>query len=558
MFLFDFAIGGLAMTAKSAFPPEQLENIAAYLDGELPEEQAAEIERTLATSPEARQELQEMVAAWEMLDVLPRIRATEAFTKQTLASIRVEAAAGGRPKRRWVEHAIPVAMWGVLLGVVAAVSFAVAAHWGRQEYEPVLEKLALLENEPLYREVGSLKFLQKLHESGLFAEDVSPQDGAAFDLTWFPQQRSPDIRGGASDADATWIVAQYDRAEAIKRVERMPQAERERILAAFQRLQQMSSDQLAALEQLHRAVAADPDLQVTLRRYVQWLRSLDVLERDRIRSAGSDDERLALVRDARQSERLLALRLQPEELERIISLVEQRLPIPEEVRRRFNGGQSQAARQLRFLEMIARAIDLRGTPGAETWEELEKHLMSERARSVLAAEPNIERRWWGLLHAALMTVVEQLVRKHPPPVADTEKLDELLDQLPDDERNRILRLSPEDARRELWRRYVMRELQQRPKADREAWPAIWQAHRLAQEIRAVITGERTSLRWIGGGRFDPRKRGGERPPFPRGRGFPNGPRGGGPGADRPGNVPGPEGRRLPFRREPVGPPKDMT
>ncbi len=82
----------------------------------------------------------------------------------------------------------------------------------------------------------------------------------------------------------------------------------------------------------------------------------------------------------------------------------------------------------------------------------------------------------------------------------------------------------------------MTELQQRPKAEREIWPAVWQANRLAQEIRAIVLGERDRLRWFSGRPFDPRSRNGDRPAFPRGRVFPgNRPRG-----PRPGEQPFPD------------------
>lgn len=520
------------MSAKSAFPPEQLENIAAYLDGELPEEQAAEIERTLATNPQARQELQEMIAAWEMLDALPQIRATEEFTRQTMASIRMEASPAVPHPAVWKERALPVVAWAAILSCVAVLSYAVAAHWGRRSYQPILEDLALLENEPLYREVGSLEFLRAVREARLFEDQVDGANGSTFAVPWEPAAPSSAPEGSGPEAP---IVLRYAWDEAVQRVERMTASQRDQILASYRRIQELPPERRQALERLHQAVANDPDLQVTLRRLVRWLRGLDPEQRDQIRLAADDEERLNHVRELRRTERLLALRFAPEELDRVLTLVEQRLPIPEDVRRRVGAeGQSEQLRRLRLLEMVARAMDFRGTPDAATWQELEKHIADESTRRLLLSEPDLKRRWWALVHAALMTAAGELARKHSAALADAAKLDELLAELAPDERNRILRMPADEARRELWRRYIMTKLQQQPKAQREVWPAVWQAYRLVQEIREVIRGEREHLRWFGGRGFDPRSRNGERPPFAPGRRFPgNRPRG--PGAeDRPG------------------------
>ncbi|MEX0585756.1 MAG: hypothetical protein WD176_03880, partial [Pirellulales bacterium] len=53
-------------------------DLVAYLDGELDAETSRELENLLATDPNARDEMQRMEQAWDLLDELPRAEVDEA------------------------------------------------------------------------------------------------------------------------------------------------------------------------------------------------------------------------------------------------------------------------------------------------------------------------------------------------------------------------------------------------------------------------------------------------------------------------------------------------
>ena len=70
----------------------QQENLIAYLDGELTDEAAASVEKTLAEQVAARQEVEKLTRTWELLDLLPEGRASHGFTEKTLTAVRTKLA----------------------------------------------------------------------------------------------------------------------------------------------------------------------------------------------------------------------------------------------------------------------------------------------------------------------------------------------------------------------------------------------------------------------------------------------------------------------------------
>ncbi len=73
------------MTRLSA---EQRENLVAYLDGELDDSATQNIEQVLAESVVARHDVDMLSRTWDLMNVLPGVKASEEFTRKTLSSIR--------------------------------------------------------------------------------------------------------------------------------------------------------------------------------------------------------------------------------------------------------------------------------------------------------------------------------------------------------------------------------------------------------------------------------------------------------------------------------------
>jgi anti-sigma factor RsiW len=84
--------------------PEQRSNLVAYLDGELADEEAQEIERILAGSPVARNEVEMLQRTWDLLDGLPRVHVSEEFTRKTLTSLKVDEIRPAVAERPWFQQ----------------------------------------------------------------------------------------------------------------------------------------------------------------------------------------------------------------------------------------------------------------------------------------------------------------------------------------------------------------------------------------------------------------------------------------------------------------------
>src|SRR6185369_4564028 len=75
---------------------EQRENLVAYIDGELDESAVQGVEQALAESVVARHEIDMLSRTWDLLNVLPGVKVSDEFSRNTLSSIR----AAEQPKSR--------------------------------------------------------------------------------------------------------------------------------------------------------------------------------------------------------------------------------------------------------------------------------------------------------------------------------------------------------------------------------------------------------------------------------------------------------------------------
>ncbi len=162
---------------------EQLTQLVSYLDGELDDTQADEIERNIINDPDMRSHVDILSRTWAMLDDLEEVSASQQFTQATLATISTEAVAAeretpGNAKRSLIEafaryKVLPCFLLGVL-GVTAGMMLSGRLHERRlNRFEEtaeavardalVVEKLDMLLKDDLYRIVPSAEALQQLN-----------------------------------------------------------------------------------------------------------------------------------------------------------------------------------------------------------------------------------------------------------------------------------------------------------------------------------------------------------------------------------------------------------
>ncbi len=149
------------------------EKLVAYLDGELPESDARDIEQSLASDPAMRAEVEQLNRAWDMLDLLPRPNASGEFSSRTLATLKVSGATTALPNEHSAAPTVaivatkpmrfgihPLVAWSAGLVAISLLGFVVGRMTARPDNDVWLDDLALIEQLDVYREIGDAKFLR--------------------------------------------------------------------------------------------------------------------------------------------------------------------------------------------------------------------------------------------------------------------------------------------------------------------------------------------------------------------------------------------------------------
>jgi anti-sigma factor RsiW len=149
------------------------EELVAFLDGELDSESQDQVEHRLRTDRAYRQKLKELQAAWDLLDELPRVEATESFTQTTVKMVALT----GEAEALTVERQLLRRRWGsvaTLAGAVLAalgLGYAVMLQRLDEPNQRLVQDLPVIENMDLYRIADSVDFLRSLDDASLFDEE---------------------------------------------------------------------------------------------------------------------------------------------------------------------------------------------------------------------------------------------------------------------------------------------------------------------------------------------------------------------------------------------------
>jgi len=154
--------------------PTERANLVAYLDGELNDAEARAIATKLTSSATARRELELLEKTWDLLDHLPRPKASEALTTRTLTQMRQIAEQGGQIESAFRGVALHAGRLGAALAasvVAALVGFALTQWAWPNPTAKLARELPLIEHLDEYREVGTFDYLESLAESPEFSSD---------------------------------------------------------------------------------------------------------------------------------------------------------------------------------------------------------------------------------------------------------------------------------------------------------------------------------------------------------------------------------------------------
>ena len=156
---------------------EQRADLTAYLDGELGDEETRAIEQTLAASEVARHDVEMLTRTWDLLDALARPAASPDFATKTIASLKVETVSAAPSWRPQVDRALVWLGWATWISAAGVAGFAVGHRLLPDRSDPLVRDLPLLEKLELYRDVGSVEFLQALDRQPLPAPPAGGAGG---------------------------------------------------------------------------------------------------------------------------------------------------------------------------------------------------------------------------------------------------------------------------------------------------------------------------------------------------------------------------------------------
>lgn len=156
--------------------PTERANLVAYLDGELGEHESRAIATKLTQSVTARREIEMLQKTWEMLEHLPRPRASEAFTQRTLSEVDRLSSAGGKiatAASRTLRRALAVGLCVLASLVCFGAGLALTRRVWPDPTSRLARDLSIAERLDEYRDVGTLEFLERLDRSPEFDDDVT-------------------------------------------------------------------------------------------------------------------------------------------------------------------------------------------------------------------------------------------------------------------------------------------------------------------------------------------------------------------------------------------------
>jgi len=169
----------------SASQPPQIEQLVAYLDGELDGEQSAAIEKQLRQDSDLRRTAEALDRTWGMLDILEPVIAGNEFSQQTMQTV---VATYSRPvqgqklslKRLLTTLFSRQSLAWYVVGVAGAFcGLGVSQFFGPSEQsgqaEQMLREIDMLERYPRYRiipDAGSLERLQLASDDSISGEST--------------------------------------------------------------------------------------------------------------------------------------------------------------------------------------------------------------------------------------------------------------------------------------------------------------------------------------------------------------------------------------------------
>ncbi len=426
---------------------ERLEQIVAYLDGELSPADSARVEQQLAADEGFREELQSIDRAWVALDELPSTRADDSFLQTTMeivvdsarreAAEKTQALPMQRRKRR-----LATILFGVSAILLGMLAFRLT--WSNPN-RLLLNDLPVIYQLDIYSQFEQVNFLRMLHQG-------------IGDQGWpLPKE---DIEN--QELQLQLILSTENRR---KWLSQMSNHEQVTLRANFNRFRGLPPAEQVRMRSLHREIDATEDskeLRGTLVRYEQWLNHLPASEQYSLREQPAAARAHRVVRMVHEKRKADALQLTPKQLQQFWHKMHSRLGVLERElvvdltdgeRERYQNLNGDPRRKYFFLMSIA-------TP-----KQIKEHLLPavletlpREARIQFERLPTMRKReqlagWWRQAQMLRQNHWQEPGRNRSGGALEKELEAFFVEELGPGDKERLLALPNDQMQRQLERMY---------------------------------------------------------------------------------------------------------
>jgi anti-sigma factor RsiW len=157
------------MDKFSRLTPAQRSDLVAYLDGELDDQSTADIESVLAHSNVARNDVELLARTYDLLDDLPRVKATQEYTDRTLATIRMDDVRTDFTQTEWYQRlrrGRTLLLWTAAMIAASGAGYAITRIGVHNPADVLVQDYDVIQELDVYRQVDNMEFLQELDRQG--------------------------------------------------------------------------------------------------------------------------------------------------------------------------------------------------------------------------------------------------------------------------------------------------------------------------------------------------------------------------------------------------------
>jgi hypothetical protein len=264
-----------------------IEELTAYLDGELDQSSMERVEIRLGKDPEYLAEMQALQKTWDLLDAVPHAEPGASFTKTTMELVVGEAVKSVRKKRASWVWPIRIAVMLVIPSLLFVTAYGIIRQLQAQPDQILIDNLGLIENLPRYEAIEyDMEFLDLLSKRSPFPDSTLMVDekGALIGMNDGPIESKylvPD-----SPEQRRVYVESLDVQQLVKL---------KRKFQDFQKLTPEVHSQLSQFDATLNASENHEELLMTLQAYYDWLLKVESGEKSRLRDLDGKDRVDAIV-----------------------------------------------------------------------------------------------------------------------------------------------------------------------------------------------------------------------------------------------------------------------